>query len=193
MKSYHSFKFFAAIAVVIFCMAGVPVFAARPASEQSNVDTSRADSAQDVQTSAAIALSGARLKACEKRENTVNNIMQRTAARGEKQMGVFDKIAQRTQDFYANKKLSLSNYDALVADVNAQKAAAQAALDDIKSSSVTFKCDGSDPKGSAAAFKDKLKDETAALKAYKTSIKNLIVGVKSVAGSSSSSSTGDSQ
>lgn len=132
-------------------------------------------------------LSDAKLRACQNREKAINNIMSRIANRGEKQIDVFNKIATRVEKFYADKNLSLSNYDALIADVNAKKTAANDAVDAVKSSSVSFKCDGTDPKGAAQAFQGKLKNEVAALKAYKTSVKNLIVGVKSVAGSTSSS------
>jgi hypothetical protein len=132
-------------------------------------------------------LADAKLKACQNREKAINNIMSRIADRGQKQINLFTSIAERTEKFYADKGKTLSNYDALVAEVNAKKAAAQTAVDAVKDGSVTFKCDGSDPKGAASGFKDALKSEIAALKAYRTSVKNLIVGVKSVQGSTTSS------
>ena len=58
--------------------------------------------------------------------------------------------------------------------------------DSVKADSVTFKCDGTDPKGAVSSFKDALKSEIAALQAYRTSVKNLIVGVKSVQGNTTS-------
>src|SRR6185369_3265620 len=104
----------------------------------------------------------------------------RIATRGQKQLDLFSTIAERTETFYTNKGKTLSNYDALVADVNAKKAAAQTTVDATKTAVTVFKCDGTDPKGAAASFKDALKNEIDALKAYKTAVKNLIVGVKSV-------------
>ena len=80
----------------------------------------------------------------------------------------------------------LSNYEELVATADDKKTVAQAAVDKVKATSVTFKCDGTDPKGAAQSFKDSLKAEIAALKEYKTAVKNLIVGVKSVQGTTSS-------
>lgn len=135
-------------------------------------------------------LDAIKLKVCQKRETHINNTMDRVATRGEKQLDVFNKIATRTETFYTTKGKTLSNYDALVADVNAKKAAAEAAVAAVKSDSVTFKCDGIDPKGSAANFKSSLKTEIAALKAYKTAVKNLIVGVKSVQGTDSKTKAG---
>ncbi len=127
-------------------------------------------------------LEDAKLKICQNREKVITNIMSRIADRGQKQITLFDTIAQRTEKFYTEKGKVLANYDALVADITAKKAAAQAEVDTLKSTTVEFKCDGTDPKGVASGFKDSLKAENDALKAYKTSIKNLIVGVKSVVG-----------
>jgi hypothetical protein len=135
-------------------------------------------------------LADAKLKACQNREKAITNIMTRLGDRGQKQVDLFSKIADRTEAFYVKKGKTLTNYDALVADVSAKKTAAQTAVDTIKSTSVEFKCDGSDPKGVVASFKNSLKTEIAALKAYKTSVKNLIVGVKSVQGTTSSADNG---
>lgn len=142
--------------------------------------------AEVAQTAAQTRLADAKLKACQNRETAINNILSRIADRGQKQLDLFSTIATRTETFYTNKGKTLSNYDALVADVNAKKAVAQTAVNTVKSNSVSFKCDGTDPKGAAASFKDSLKSEIAALKDYKTAVKNLIVGVKSVQGTASS-------
>lgn len=131
-------------------------------------------------------LADAKLKICQNREKAINNIMARFANRGSQQLNTFSEIAQRTETFYATKGKTLSNYDALVADVNAKKTVAQTAVDAVRSNSVSFKCDGTDPKGAAANFKNSLKSEITALKAYKTAVKNLIVGVKSVQGTATS-------
>ncbi len=150
----------------------------RPAAPGRPTDAGRQGT--DKKPEAQQRLAEAKLKACQKRETAINNIMARIANRGEKHLDVFNKIAERTEAFYVAKGKTLSNYEALVADVDAKRAAAQAAVDAIKATSVSFKCDGTDPKGMASSFKDSLRSEIAALKAYKTAVKNLIVGVKSV-------------
>jgi phosphotransferase system HPr-like phosphotransfer protein len=131
-------------------------------------------------------LASAKLKACQKRETAINNIMSRISDRGQKQLDLFTSIATRTETFYTNKGKTLSNYSTLVADVTAKKDAAQTAVEAVKGDSVTFKCDGTDPKGAVSSFKEALKSEISALKDYKTSVKNLIVGVKSVQGTTTS-------
>ena len=135
---------------------------------------------EDRKSAAQTRLADAKLKACQNRQQAITNIMARLSNRGQKQIDLFSTIAERTEAFYKSKVNTLASYDALVADVTAKKAAAQAAVDATKSASVEFKCDGTNPKGMASAFKSDLKAEIAALNAYKMSVKNLIVGVKSV-------------
>jgi hypothetical protein len=125
-------------------------------------------------------LSAVKLKVCENRHKAISNIMGRIADRGQKQLDLFSTIATRTETFYTNKGKTLSNYDALVAAVNAKKAAAQTTVDSTKADSTGFTCDSADPQGSISQFKTDLKSEIQALKDYKTAVKNLIVGVKSV-------------
>ena len=127
------------------------------------------------------------LKACQNREKAITNIMTRIADRGQKQLTLFSTIATRVETFYTSKGKTLSNYDTLVADVNAKQTAAQTAVDTIKSASTSFSCDNPDPKGVVNSFKDSLKSEISALQDYRTSVKNLIVGVKSVQGTTTSS------
>ena len=127
-------------------------------------------------------LNQAKLKACQRREGAINKILTRSAARGEKQLEVLNKISERTQAFYAKKGKTLSNYNALVFEVNSKKGVAQTAVAAVKSSSASFRCDGTDPKGTAESFKTNLKNQAAALKAYKTAVKNLIAGVRNAQG-----------
>lgn len=179
----------AAIAVFSLAIAVPAIAAAQPtrAEEVQMTTQQRQTTAADKKDAAETRLSDARLRACQNREHAITNIMARIADRGQRQIDLFSKIADRTEAFYTNKGKVLSNYDALVADVAAKKASAQAAVDATKATGVTFKCDGTDPKGMAASFKEQLKAQNAALKAYKTSVKNLIVGVKSVQGTTTSS------
>lgn len=133
-------------------------------------------------------LQAAKLRACEKRQTVIANTMKRISDRAQKQVALFSSIAERTQAFYEKKGKALENYDALVADVAAKKAAAEEAAAMVSTQGADFKCDGADPKGMASNFKEHHKHVIAALKEYKTAVKNLIVGVKSVQGTTSSES-----
>ncbi len=174
-----------AISVFAVTLSGVPALALGAANSHANAQVTTGQPT-DPGSRGETKLADAKLKACRKRETAINNIMSRIADRGQKQLDLFTTIATKTETFYTDKGKTLSTYDALVADVTAKKAAAQAEVDTVKAVSVTFKCDGTDPKGIAASFKETLKSEISALKDYKTSVKNLIVGVKSVQGSSTS-------
>ena len=121
-----------------------------------------------------------KLKICQKREDRINGSMTNAASRGQAKLDLFSTIAARTEAFYVSKGKVLANYDDLVATVNAEKTAAQSAVDNVKASSDDFKCDGDSPKGVASLFKTDLKSTNDALKNYRTAVKNLIVGVKSV-------------
>lgn len=153
---------------------------------QSTAQTNAATRAEAIKTR----LADARLKACQNREKVITNIMSRIGERGQNHLNLFSTIADRTEKFYVSKGKTLTNYDVLVADVDAKKAAAQTEVDTVKSTVVEFKCDGTDPKGVASSFKEELKAEIKALQAYRTSVKNLIVGVKSVQGTTTSSANG---
>lgn len=155
--------------------------------------TTSKQAATDHKAAAETKLADAKLKVCENRQKAITHIMARLADRGQKQLDLFSTIADRTESFYMSKGNTVANYDTLVADMFAQKSAAQSTVSTINSSSTTFDCNGVDPKGMVSSFRDSLKDEIAALKAYKTSVKNLIVGVKSAQGintSTNSKSTG---
>ena len=181
-----------AATLVATTLTGVPALAVSLANEHANAQTASSTDG----TAANTKLPAVKLKVCQIREKSIDNIMARIAERGQKQLDLFSDIATKVETFYTNKGKTLSNYDALVADVNAKKAAAQAAVDQVKADKANFKCDGTDPHGAAATFRADLKLEISTLKDYRTAVKNLIVGVKSVQGTTSSNSnstTGGSQ
>jgi hypothetical protein len=134
-------------------------------------------------------LQDAQLKRCEAKQKAITNIMARISDRGQKQLDLFTTIAGRVQTFYTEKGRTLDNYDALVADVEAKREAAQAVVDEIKDADTTFDCSGENPKGVVEGFKTSLKEEIAALKEYKTAVRNLIVGVKSAQSTQTTEST----
>jgi len=196
MRKLWSKKHISAGLVVMAIVATVPFAAnAQPARalEAQTVAQQRQETAQataaEKQAAAQTRLTDTKLKVCQLREKTVGNIMARMSDRGVKQLDVFTKIADRTEAFYVKSGKVLSNYDALVADMATKKADAQTAVDAVKNTSTTFKCDSTDPKGVASSFKTSLEAQNQALKAYKTAVKNLIVGVKSVQGTTTASTT----
>jgi hypothetical protein len=138
-------------------------------------------------------LTDARLKACQARETAIKNIMKRATERGKRHIERFTTIAERVEAFYVKKGKVLASYDQLVADVNAKKAAAEAAVQTTASEGEGFSCSGDNPKEMVGSFKTTIKNQEEAMKAFKTSVKNLIVGVKSVQGTESRTSEGEKQ
>lgn len=189
MKMYITKLGVVAFSVLAMTLTGIPVVAIGEANShaKAEVTTQTTEQSTGLDSRGTTKLADAKLKACQNRQKTINNIMARISDRGQKQLDLFTTIAVRVETFYIDKGKTLSNYDELVADVTTKKEAAQTAVDAVKANSITFKCDGTDPKGVVTTFKDSLKSGIDALKAYRTSVKNLIVGVKSVQGTTSSS------
>jgi hypothetical protein len=120
-----------------------------------------------------------KLRVCELRKTKISAIMTRSITRAEKQLALFTTISERVKTFYAEKGHTLSNYNDLVAAVDAAKTKAQADLDTLKNTT-PFDCNSEDPKGQVEEFKLGIKTINQDLKDYRTAVKNLIVGVKSV-------------
>ena len=155
---------------------------ARRAAEQAAKD--RRDAAEQELKSRKEAakerLSEDKLKICEKRQSNINDRSTKIADRATKHLAVFDKIAERVKTFYVNKGNTLANYDTLVAQVDAKRAAAQSAVTNLSGLKSTFNCNDTEPKLAIEGFKTAMTEAQTALKEYRTAIKDLIVGVKSV-------------
>lgn len=182
-------KFFlsglAVIGVMILLPAAVNAQSGRTSESQERQTTSR-KTADERRNGFQSWRTDEKLKLCERREKVIATSMARLSDRSQKQFELFTTIATRTEDFYARKGKVLANYDALVAEVNAKKAAVQTIIDNEASNNATFSCSGDNPREIIRAFNDQLRAKIQALKEYKVAIKNLIVGVKSVQGITSS-------
>lgn len=137
-------------------------------------------------------LDAAKLKVCENREKHITTTMTNLTTRGTDHLAVFTKIADRVEAFYTSKGKTVANYDTLVADVNAKKAAVETAIASAKASGTTFSCTDPNPAMAAQQFKDAHAAVVKALQDYRTAIKNLIVAVKSVQSDATTSTSTDS-
>ena len=157
-----------------------------PGSQGSSNAPSNTGSSQA--TNAQTHLATAQLTACKNREAAITNIMTRIDTRAQNQITLFGTIATRVEAFYTKQGKTLSNYDQLVAAVNAAQAQANKDFGTLQSNN-TFSCSASNPKGMVTAFQSYLKTEITDLQNYRTAVKNLIVGVASVNGVTVSSSS----
>lgn len=163
---------------------------AEAAAEQAK---QAAEAAREKVAEAKDELKGDRLKVCEARRSAIQTIMKNAAVRGQDHINLFSSIAEKVEAFYVSKGKTLATYDQLVADVNAKKAAAQSAVDVVKNAQTQFDCNGTNPKGTIDVFKADIKAQETAMEAFRTSVRNLIAGVKSVQGTTSSSTNGGAQ
>lgn len=152
-----------------------------------------AEAAREQVAAAKDELKGARLQACEARRNAIQTIMKNAATRGQDNVNLFTEIAQKVEAFYVSKSKTLATYDQLVANVNAAKVTAQNAVTTVQNAQTQFDCNGTNPKGTIEVFKAEIKTQETAMEAFRTAVRNLIAGVKSVQGTTSSSTNGGNQ
>lgn len=131
-------------------------------------------------------LEGKRLEFCENHQEEVDTRLNSLGRLVANILGKFDAIAARVQQFYTTKVLpsgkTVANYDALIADIAAKKAAVNTALSNTQADINGFDCNADNPKGQIRLFRTDMQAVKEALHDYRTSIKNLIVAVKSVIG-----------
>ena len=135
-------------------------------------------------------LQDVKLKSCQARENSIKTRSTNLGRLADGMINHFDQIATRVENYYTNTVVpsgkTVSNYDALVADIQTNKSAVQNALQKASDDVTNFLCTGDDPKGAMIQFKEDMQSVKQALKDYRTSIKNLIVAIRSVVGESAS-------
>ena len=148
---------------------------------------------EEVKQSVSSKLDENKRKICEKRQAGITRTMNKMQTRGESQLAVFTKIADRTKAFYEQKQRTVENYTDLVAAVDEKKLAAELAVAAGDEAISDFSCDASDPTAMKDLFKAQLSDQIAALKAYKTAVKDLIVGVKSAQSQASREQTTETE
>jgi hypothetical protein len=132
------------------------------------------------------ALTDAKVKACEMRQENIVNRSDQLAKRAANMEDVFSKIATRVEEFYQSKVVAsgrtVANYNVLVADVSAKKDAVSPLLEKVATDAASFSCDKDRPAEQVKAFNQDMKAVISALEVYRKSVRNLIVAVKSVTG-----------
>lgn len=130
-------------------------------------------------------LSEARLNICRGRANLIGNRIRTMINIGTNRHKRHENLVARVDAFYNNKLVpngyTLSNYDDLKADIEANKANVLTLLDSAKAAGEQFNCESDDPKGQAETFKEDMKALIDAIKEYKASIKNYVTAVHGLA------------
>ncbi len=117
-------------------------------------------------------------KICDNHQAQINQTMK---LMGERRQNAFTRITQvveAAKKFYTDKQLSISNYDDLVANVDAAKVAAEAAMSS-QQSVPNLDCSGDHPRADIADFKSKRTDSIDAMRLYRDAAKELVKSVRS--------------
>jgi hypothetical protein len=176
--------------VLVFMVLSLPLFVyAKPAqaletgsggSDSGSSQVGGSDTSSNGQVAQTGKLEGIKLRACQNRERVITAVMARVQDRAQKQLQVFDKVAEHVQAFYESKGYQSEQYDELVANMNAKRIAAQNATQTMAQNG-GFSCGGDAPRGTLDGFSTQAKAANATLKDYKTAVQDLIVDVKSAA------------
>jgi len=150
---------------------------------REELEAKRADRKEQVQTARAELkerLEGAKKRACERHQTKINNLMERMDERRQK---AFDRITQvytAVDAFVAEKSLTVEDYNALVATVNAAKTIAQDTLKE-QVAVPELNCDGEQPRADVTEFREKRLNSIDAMKAYRSAVKEFANAVKTAA------------
>ena len=165
------------------------VFAQPPESQEHPGKNKQAQALikrSDLASAAAARREEGKLRACQARENAIKQRSTHLTQLVNSMLAMFDKHAQRVENYYTTKVVpagkTVTNYNSLVADIAAKRAAVATALTQAQNDASSFSCTSSDPKTQLIKFKTDMQSVKKALKDYRTSIKNLIVAVHSVTG-----------
>jgi hypothetical protein len=125
-------------------------------------------------------LDNAKKRACENHQATISRLMNVMDKRRQNAFDNITKVSEKVQAFYTEKRLSVANYDDLVAAVSAAQTAAHTAM--IAQQAIpSLDCSGDHPRADVADFKEKRAGSIDAMKAYRDAVKNLVKAVKTAA------------
>lgn len=132
-------------------------------------------------------------RSCEAKKTAVGNRSGQIIRFSNNMIDKFASISGRVQNFYTNKVIpsgnTVASYSALLADIEAKKASASAAVSEASSAAAAFDCDSA-PKEQLTAFHQKMKGVITSLKEYRRSVRNLIVAVHTAFNQGEKSATG---
>lgn len=125
-------------------------------------------------------LDEAKKKACEKNINNLNRLKEKMDQRRQNVLDRISKVSEAIQTFYIDKHLVVTNYDELVAKINAAKGLAESAIQS-QQQIPSLNCNGDHPKAEVSTYKEKHAAAIDAMKAYRDAVKELARAIKEVA------------
>jgi hypothetical protein len=138
-----------------------------------------------------LAPSGFNQKLCEAHVKVARLRENNLAKRATNMQKRLDKIATIVENYYTTKLVpqnkTISNYDALLSDVNAKKAALTPLIIKVQSDSQALTCENGAARSQFETFRTDATSLIAAFKAYRISLINLIQAVRKANGNPSPS------
>ena len=187
--SHKLFTIFGTLAFI--ALTAVPALAVAQQQGSSNSSTGNGSDASQSQGSTGSGnsdensqgnrLQGDSLARCQNKEARINQLMQRITNRARLQYRLFETITQRVQTYYTENDLLVSNYDELVATVEAARVQAQNTFQAMETNGGDFVCDGEDPHAYTNQFRNSFNSANQDLVAYKNAVRNLVVAVQTAA------------
>lgn len=119
-------------------------------------------------------------KVCEAHAEQINKVMDNVAKRTDTHMSNITNVYVLAKAFYVKNDLAVDNFDQLVANVDAKKAAAESIAATLTKRS-DFSCESDGPKTDIQEFKNQRLDKVNAVKAYRTAVKELVAAIRTAA------------
>ena len=123
-------------------------------------------------------LTDLKLKVCQEKSAI---ILKRSTQLGEMVANMekkFTSIIDGVKGYYVKKKLTLTNYDELVAAIDTKKSAISPLLEVAKADVSSFSCSGENPAEQLKKYRTDMQAVIAGLQDYRKAIKDLIVAIK---------------
>lgn len=118
-------------------------------------------------------------KSCEQISSNLSKKLSNGSSKAEKHKSLFDNHLTKIEEFNANKKLTVDNYDALLATAQTARAQAETSIDNLKSFTPKVDCTNlGATTNNVAGYQVAIGDVKSDLNAYRTAIKNLLTAVK---------------
>ncbi len=128
---------------------------------------------------------------CENRQAGFEKRAKNYAASARKHYNTFVAHQTKIEAFYASKKLSVAEYEAVLAIANTARVSAEADVVALEAYDATLDCTAADPAQQVAGLKATLTTTREKLQAYRTALKDVIVALKGA--SSAQKTTVDTQ
>lgn len=118
---------------------------------------------------------------CERRQENLTRVMPRLSQGATSVKSSIDTMYDRVVGFYESGQLTVSNYDALIADIEEAKADSESALETIAISTFTLDCDNPSVGQQLDGYRLAVRDAKDILKEYRKSLVALISSMRAEA------------